>query len=239
MATFGEHAAHEPEKVKASLMATGSAALAIGGICAVVLAILGLAAVLPIWMVTIATILVGIAFMLEGVALAGRQMQLLSRTGGTVEQTELAGGMTSEFLAGCAGLTLGIIAIFGVYPVVLTACAVIIFGSALVFGSRHRLTLSESAWSYRSDVTRAETPRVDIAGTSPAERPMQQLGALLSPVYGTHVMIGLTCMALGIVALAGVWPVVLTLVGLLTLGFALFLTGTSVATRFLYRLARL
>ena len=51
-------------------------------------------------------------------------------------------------------------------------------------------------------------------------------------------MVGLGCMALGIVALAGVRPLVLALVGLLAVGFVLFLSGTALATRFMYRLAR-
>jgi hypothetical protein len=251
MSTFGEHAAHDPdraEKMKTGIVSAGSMALAIGGAAAVVLTIMGLSEILPVWMVTLATICVGAAFILEGIAIAGRQIQLLSRTGGTIEQTELAGGLSAEFLAGCAGLALGIIALFGIYPVVLSACAVILFGSALVFGSRSRLSERlDRDWRggvYRSDiaggvdVARTDVPRADVSAPSSAERPMEQLGYLLSPVYGTHMMVGLGTMALGIVALAGVRPLVLSLVGLLAVGFALFLSGTAIATRFMYKMAR-
>lgn len=251
MATFGEQAAHEPnrvEKIRAGILSSGSMALAIGGAAAIVLTIIGLSSLSTAWstwMVTFSTVIVGVALVLEGAAIAGRQMQLLSRTGGTIEQTEMAGGLTAEFLSGCAGLTLGIIALFGVYPVVLTACALIVFGSALVFGSRSGL--GETVDTYRSgpprsDVGRMDLPRTDVptaGSTASVERPVeQQLGLLFSPVYGAHVMVGLACMALGIVALSGVRPLVLVLTGMLTIGFVLFLGGTALATRFMYRLAK-
>ncbi len=216
MATFGEHAANEPsreEKIKAGLVSGGSMAWAIGGGCAVVLAIFGLSAVLPVWMVTIGTICVGAAFILEGIAIAGRHMQLLSRTGGTIEQTELAGGMNAEFFAGCAGLALGIIGLLGIYPVLLSACAVTIFGSALLFGSS-RAKLGEYVdavyrpGGYRSGEVVSDTGRVDVSRPEigrgdvipSAERPLEHIGTLLSPVYGTHVMVGLAALALGICA---------------------------------------
>lgn len=247
MAMYGEHAAHDAErsdKIESGIVSGGSAALATGGAAAVVLAIIGLSMVLPIWMVTIATIIVGFAFILEGIAIAGRQVQLLSRTGGTIEQTELAGGLSAEFLAGCAGLALGIIGIFGIYPVVLSACAVILYGSALVFGSRSRIS-DRAEWTGAThrpgdsgaDVTQTDAPRGQVTNWA-VEQPLEQLNKLLSPVYGTHVMVGFGCIALGILALAGVRPLVLVLVGLLAVGFTLFLSGTAVATRFMYRLAR-
>lgn len=246
MSTFGEHAAHDPgraEQTKTAIVSAGSIALAIGGAAAVVLTIMGLSEILPVWMVTLATICVGAAFLLEGIAIAGRQAQLLSRTGGTIEQTELAGGLSAEFLAGCAGLALGIIALFGIYPVVLSACALTLFGSALVFGSRsrfsERLDRNWQGVGYRSDIAGgADVSHTDRPTQSSADRPMEHLGHLLSPAHGTHMMVGLGCMALGIVALAGVRPLVLTLVGLLAVGFALFLSGSAIATRFMYRMAR-
>ncbi len=248
MATFGEHAANDPgrqEKIETGLVSSGSMAWAIGGACAFILAIIGLASVLPTWMVTICTIIVGAAFLLEGIAIAGRHIHLLSRTGGTIEQTEMAGGMNAEFLAGCAGLALGIIGILGVYPVLLSACAVIIFGSALVFGS-NRTKLGEYAEMYRagyrpgeavSDVGRVDVARTDVPLSS-TDRPLEQISTLFSPVYGTHLMVGLATVALGICALAGLRPLVLSLVGLLVVSFTLFLSGTAVTTKFMYRLAR-
>lgn len=243
MAMFGEHAAHDAsraEKVKTGLISGGSLALAIGGAAAVILTILGLRDIWPVHMLVLSTIIVGAAFILEGIAIAGRQLQLLSRTGGTIEQTELAGGLTAEFLAGCAGLSLGIVALFGIYPIVLCASALILFGSALVFGSRQRVHYSELGMN-RPDMPRTDVPgSVSMERTSERfmERPTERLNALLSPVYGTHVMVGLACIALGIIALSAIQPLVLTLVGLLSIGFVLFLSGTSVATWFVTRLAK-
>lgn len=244
MATFGEHASHERdrvERIKEGILSGGSLALAIGGAATLVLTIIGLSTLdessWPVWMLRIATIVVGAAFLLEGVSLAGRQIQLMSRTGGTIEQTELLGGLSAEFLAGCVGLALGIIALFGIYPEILCASAVILFGSALVFGGQVRAYLGGRE-AYRSDVARTDLPRTDL-GAAPMERqPLEQLSTLLSPAYGSHVMIGLAVMAIGIVALSTDYTLTLSLVGLLTAGFVLFLSGTAVASRLMYKMVR-
>ena len=84
-----------------------------------VLAILGLAGVVPMYMAFIATIVLGVALLFEGWALASRYSKLLSEMGGgLLTATELGGGITAEFLAGAAGVALGILALLGVVPMV-------------------------------------------------------------------------------------------------------------------------
>ncbi len=252
MSTFGEHAAQGPDrtdKTGAMIASSGSIALAIGGGIAAVLAIIGLAGAWSTWMVTLATLFVGAALIAEGLAIAARNARILSRTKGTVESSELAGGVSAEFLAGCVGIVLGIIALVGVNPVVLSAAAVVVFGSAMIFGSSIR-SRAEDIDVIRTETARPHTepgPGPDVAHPSPgpletrpveqrqSEQRHEQQSGLLSPVSGTHLMVGLGTVALGIVALAQVRPIVLTLVALLVLGFTFLLSGAAVGSRLMMR----
>src|SRR5262249_7927802 len=94
-------------------LAGGSVTEAIGAIGAVVLAIIGLAGILSSLMASIATIVIGAALLMEGIA--SRQF---------VFTRELKAG----FFAGVAGTILGILALFGTAPQTLLAVALIVFG---------------------------------------------------------------------------------------------------------------
>src|SRR5262245_58223779 len=81
-----------------SIVAGGSFAEAIGGVGAVVLAILALVGVMPERMAAIATLAVGVALLLEGIAIATRFSNLFSQTGRNLaDAAELGGGMGAEF----------------------------------------------------------------------------------------------------------------------------------------------
>jgi len=93
-----------------SIVAGGSFAEAIGGIGAVVLAILGLVGVMPEDMAAIATLAVGVALLFQGIAVATRFSNLFSQTGKSLaDAAELGGGMGAEFLGGAAGGILGVL----------------------------------------------------------------------------------------------------------------------------------
>jgi hypothetical protein len=147
MATVDTHTdrlptTHEPtprereEERSAEVVAGGSMVEAIAGVAAVVLAILGLAGLLPVYLLAIAAIAVGVALLFEGGAIAVRYSRLLTETvGSRLSSAELDGGMGVEVLGGIAGIVLGILALLGLVPLTLTAVAAIVFGGTLLLSS--------------------------------------------------------------------------------------------------------
>ncbi len=209
-----EHA-ERTEEATTGIAAAGSAALAIGGGGAAVLSIIGLSHVLPSWMLAISILCIGGGLVARGLGIMARSAAYMRQMGAGVEAAEVTAGVNPEFLAGCAGVTLGIISIAGVYPVVLSAATVIVFGAALLFGTAPR-----------------------------AEADMHRLGRVHETSVGVfnranaaHWMIGAGAIALGILALVGLRPEVLTLISTLGLGFTLFLSGTAVGARLAKRVA--
>src|SRR5215470_2294115 len=98
-----EHGDFMPQEREAtmSIIAGGSLAEALGGIGAVVLAILALVGVMPERMAAIATLAVGVALLLEGIAIGTRFSSLFLRTGRSLaDAAEIGGGMGAEFLGG-------------------------------------------------------------------------------------------------------------------------------------------
>ena len=97
---------------------------AVGAIAIIVLSIIGLAGTAPETMLAIATIVIGAAILMQGANTASEYADLL-----TVEETHSAapagvgGGVTLEFLAGGAGVVLGILALLTPPTLVLTAAA--------------------------------------------------------------------------------------------------------------------
>jgi hypothetical protein len=229
MATFPEHPANGPGRVperrveragepKLSAMSGSSAALAIGGAAAIILTIIGLSGGWPIWMATLTTLIVGVAFVIDGLGIMARNMQMVSRTGGTLEHVEASFGVSPEFLAGCAGVVLGILGLVGIYPILLSGVALIAFGGALFFGATPRAHL--------------------VAVTMETTKGWEVERSLLSRSTAAHVMVGLGAMTLGILAVYGIRPLVLTLAGLLSVGCAVLLTGSAVAYRMASRLVQ-
>ena len=105
----------------------------IGGLLAVVLAIIGLSTVGINSVDSVAVICVGLGLLLDSGAIGARFSSLLTDVGKSKrEEFELKSGLTVEFLGGLAGIVLGIIALAGLYPTVLLAVAVLVYGAVLV-----------------------------------------------------------------------------------------------------------
>jgi len=175
-------------------LAGGSITEAIGAIGTVVLAIIGLAGLDPRFLASIATIVFGAAMLIEGVARQGA--------------TGMAGGSSTAFFAGAAGIVLGILAFFSASAQTLLSVALLVFGASI-------LLAGFSAPSLRSTV----------AGGSVSASASVPLWS------GGELMVGLAAVTLGILAVIGFSPIVLTLVGLLCLGAAMlfrgFVTGSA------------
>jgi hypothetical protein len=186
----------------------------VGGIVAIVLTILGLAHVVPVFLVAIALIAAGAAVVLRGAAIVRDFARLLQRAGTATAVTDVGGSsaLYVELLAGGAAIILGILALLNVDPIDLVAIGVITLGGALV--------LSTNATARLTGAKLAMTP---------GDEPAQLVAAeIVTGSAGTQALAGLTAITLGILALAGFASVILVLIALLTLGSFILLDGVSI-----------
>jgi len=216
-----EHLQEERRTLEGLLGGTvGGGIIAIAG---VVLAIIGLAGVYPRWLLSVATIAVGISFLIEGAAIAARLSDLLHEaTGGRVQMNELGGGITGETLAGIVGIVLGILGALNVYPLVLLPVAAIIFGAGLVLGAGANIRINELVVVHRED--------------HPMARNVIRQAVLATT--GVQVLVGLAAVALGIIALAGDYPITVSLVAVLAIAGAFLLSDSAMAGRVMTVLRR-
>ena len=103
---------------------------ALGGIATIVLAIIALSGTKADILLPIATIVFGAALLIQG----GAMLSEFAQTEATAEASAglSGGGLAGLFLVGVAGIVLGVLALLGVYPLVLTSAATIAFGGALI-----------------------------------------------------------------------------------------------------------
>ena len=193
--------------------AYGGFADALGGVAAIVLAIVGLAGVRPEPLAAIATIVFGAALLIQGGAMLSEFAQV-----GTAEERLAAsgGGISILFLVGVAGVVLGVLALIGLYAPILTAVAVIAFGAALLLSSSavwRLLTSPAIAAQFETS-----TPIVRIVASEMA-----------AGSTGMQALAGLAVIVLGILAVCGVYAQPLTLIALLVAGAAILLTGSALS----------
>jgi hypothetical protein len=183
---------------------------------AAALSIIGLAGVYPQWLLSIATIGLGAAFLFEGAAIISRMSNLLSEvTESKVEMAELGTGTTGETLAGFAGVALGILGLLAVVPSVLIPCAAIVFGAALILGSGANVRINQLTLGYRQEHPMArQIAREAVRATT-----------------GLQILAGLGAITLGIIALANLQPLILSLVAVLGVSATFLLTDTAIAGR--------
>lgn len=192
--------------------------LAEGIVCGagIALAIIGLAGMMPQWMIPISTIALGFALLFEGGSVATRFSKILSETGtGRVDIAGLGSGMTAEVVGGITGMILGILTLLNVSPMILMPAAVIVFGGTLVFGSGVSSRLEDLMISkmHEDEVFK------DVAREA------------VSASFGVQLLFGLSAITLGILALVGISPVTLNLVALLGVGLSYLLSGSAISTR--------
>ena len=215
MASIEQHVTPEEMKRSEQYVETGSVFEALTGAGTATLAILGLAGVLPGYFAAIATIAVGVGLLSEGAAIVARYNDLLwEAETAHLEHRSLGSGMAAESVGGVAGVVLGILALVGVAPAVLLPVAAIVFGAALLIGSGANRDLNRYAsgpWS----------------GAQPHKLARQAATA----ATGGQALVGVGAMALGVLAVIGLSPVVLTLVALLSIGGATLMSGTALTAR--------
>lgn len=206
--------AKEHEK-SLKIVTGGSLTEAIAGAGAVVLAILGLAGALPGYMAAISVIAIGVAFLAQGGAAAARWSRLVDEVRGYEfsSRTELGGGLSAEIFGGGAGIVLGILALLSIAPGVLIPVALLVFGGTLLIGSGATVDLGS------------------VSGPGSYERVGHVTHEASMAASGTQVLVGIGTIVLGILALVGIAPLTLSLVGLLAAAASILLSGSAVSAR--------
>jgi hypothetical protein len=190
---------------------------AIGGVATIVLAIIGLSGAKPEMLVAIATIVFGAALLVQGGALLSEYVGIIFPEGASNVSMEQFGGssLSALFMAGAAGIVLGILALVGVQSPILTSVAIIAFGAGL-------LVSSNSVWQLHALKRAAETQATQ-GGSAVVAHEMAAGSA------GVQSLAGLAAIVLGILALADVHSVVLELSALIALGSTLVMTGSTLS----------
>lgn len=190
---------------------------AIGGVATIVLTICGLVNIIPVYMAAIATIVFGAALLIQGGAMVSEYAQVVF----PAEKREMSGEFSGNslavvFLAGVAGIVLGVLSVLHLVSGVLTPIAIIAFGAALIFSSN-------AVWQLFL-LRRASRPQSAMA--SGGEMLASEMA---SGSAGLQAIAGMAAIVLGIIALAGLYDLTLSLVALLVLGSALVLTGSTLS----------
>ncbi|MDR3567349.1 MAG: hypothetical protein P4L43_04905 [Syntrophobacteraceae bacterium] len=182
-------------------LGTGSPFIeAMVGLAVLALAVLGLADIFPWLLASIATIALGAALVFESGAV-GRRFSLLAIKERRRAPATSAGwdGITAGFLAGCAGVALGILSLLHIQTTVLVPAAVIAYGVALVMDSRTRLHLSE-----------LESEHAGLRGV-----PLKVARKQAKLLCGLQILAGLGALTPGILAIIKIAPATLSLAALL------------------------
>ncbi len=189
---------------------------------AIVLALLGLGGIRPHLMLPVAVIVMGAAFLFEGIAISMRFSKLLSETSqDRLEKAEFGVGLTSEYLGGITGVILGILSLLGIAPMILVPAAAIVFGLAFILSS---------GVTYRLD-------SLEIEGSEESTRVKKIAHEAVKTSAVLEYVLGVGAMVLGIIAIAGVYAstagfvTMISLVSLLVVGLAGLVTGAAVTSR--------
>ncbi len=198
---------------------TGSVVEAATGIAVIVLSIIGIAQAGSGFLASIAAIVLGAALIAQGGAIAAEYSKLLGAvTGGALGTLQLGSSVTTEMLAGVAAVVLGILGLIGFAPVTLISAAVIAVGASLM------LSLS--------GLQRLNSLKVQAAGLTDLAQKTAE--AAVAGAVTTQLLAGAAAIVLGILALTiPLHGAILMLVGLLVLGAAVAISGTTLTGRML------
>jgi hypothetical protein len=192
----------------AEVVTAGFSSEAIIAAGAVVLTIIALSGLYPLILAGISTIVIGAALLMKSGSIAARFSRLRRETGDKpAVAVELGTGVSTELAAGAAGVALGVIALCGLVPVTLMAVATIVFGGGLLLGS-------------------PETYRVSLLGAKLGPATSDFTVRTIAKSMGAfESLVGVGGVVLGILALVGLVPLTLVLVGLLSLAGGQLLMG--------------
>jgi hypothetical protein len=177
---------------------------------AVVLSIVGLAGLFPMHLAAISIIALGAVLLFQGASVAWHFSELLHQAGASkAGVAEVGGGITTEFLAGLAGLVVGVLALIGIAPMTLCSAGVITFSAALL------MTSGEASWMHSLEA-------------KDDERMRHLMYFMTSAAAGAQVLVGLAGLVLGILALVGIAPMLMILIGVLIIGASVVLRSSAI-----------
>lgn len=205
MATFveGRGAASKSEPV--GLLTEGAA-----GIAAIVLAILALAGVSTGVLASITVIVIGVGLLVQGFNTGSEQARAAPLAN---HVAEFGAEVMSSFIAGVAGVVLGILALIGIHAPELVPAALIVFGGALLLAGATSGPTASNSLMVSATQQAGEVVSVPY-NASPASR-------------GLQILIGLAAIVLGILSLIFMTSWVLVLVGMLAVGTALLMISAT------------
>jgi hypothetical protein len=204
----------EKETAKVIFSGTLAEGLVAGG--AVILSIIGLIGAMEQTLLSVSVIALGAALLFEGAAISARFYELVSETTkDKIGMAELSAGTAAESLAGIFTIVLGILAIIGLRPLLLIPAAIIMTGGCLILGAgaNARLTSLRIAKPEQHYLVREIARQAALSTT------------------GFQVLVGMGAITLGILALADVEPLTLSLVAVLGISGSILLSGSALAGR--------
>jgi hypothetical protein len=195
----------------------GSFIESMGGLGAVVLAILGLVGVAPHYMAAIATILIGCGLAFGAGGFAAEYSGIVSRMDNhsVLEKVRFGSGVGIEAMSGIGAIVLGILSLLAIDAAILLPVAAIMLGGTLILTSGALSQINSVRLEVDESQRRSETIAL----------------AVLAAATVLQVFMGFAAMALGIIALTGIHSLVLTLVAMLIVGASVLLTGAAVCRR--------
>lgn len=203
-----------PDRRTVVVVESGATLEVLTGLGAVTLTVIGIDGYRSLMMAAVATLLLGIALVMQGGAIASRWRAMLRRLDGIrYDRAELIGGIGTEVFGGVVGVVVAIVALAGVVPRVMIPVAVIVYGAALLLGGAVQPELA------------------NLGGRDDRAQAVEASGGIM-------VIVGIAAAVLGILALLEVGPaIVLALIALLCVGGALTFAGGALAARLMGRLA--
>ena len=201
----------------AEIVASGSLVETIAGAVALVLSIVALAGTASPILAAVAALVLASALLLEGWAMGARYTHLIheTETGWWSTAAELGGGIIVMFLAGAAGIVLGLLTLLGMADTVLLPIMAMVFGSALLLtcGATSKLNylrMTEGATEHERRALAREA-----------------VGAAAS----LQVLLGLGTVVAAILALLHIQWMMLTLIGLLAVSVSVIFSGAALSNR--------
>jgi len=204
------------EKAYVNTVYKGSIAEGFVSGVALVLTLLGLSGLMSELMLPLAVIVVGVALLLEGIAISARFSTLLAATStDRLDKAEFGVGVTAEFLGGIAGIVLGILALIKIAAAILVPVALIVYGVTFMLssGATHRLNT------------------IEVEGSAENTRFKKIAREAMSVSTALELVLGLGAVVLGILAILGTYSATVSLVGMLVISVAGLLTGAAVTSR--------
>lgn len=198
---------------RAAVPGIGAEVSATIGAAGAILAIVGLAGILPQLLADVGVILVGAAHVTGQGSAAGRyELALTSQERQQLRGLPLGGSVTGEFVGGMAAALLGLLSLLGIAQTPLLAIAVILLGAVEISSGR--------------SLARLTTMMIEAANVEPRVKAVarEASGASMGAVF----LIGMGGVALGILAIV-ITPSTLSLVlaGTLALGLGTLLEAAS------------